>query len=235
MVDVSEGREEEEENGNEAEEDGALLPMMDWDTLNLAASGSCGNNEEGRPVRRAEAAADVTAMAVAAAVLDMTVAGTGFVGDGVSAPDDFWWPSALPGSWEKTAPPRRSTCRQISSVICIWWICRCCSTRSSSSSTDRVGGTPICPAGGCSCCSSGGLEAAWCCPGLEPPPPPGWGTQCKDEEEDDEEDEEEEVVVVAELPICGDVMVACERPRWRGRLWGPEVCASSRGGGGERV
>lgn len=122
MADVSEGREEEEENGNEAEEDGALLPMMDCDTLNLAESGSCGNKDEGRPVRRAEAAAtEVAAVAVAVVVM----AGTGFVGDGVSAPDDFWWPSVPPGSWEKTAPPRRSTCRQISSVICIWWICRC--------------------------------------------------------------------------------------------------------------
>lgn len=77
MLDVIEG-EEEEESDNEVEEGGAL-PPMDCDMLNLE-SGICGNKEDGRPVKRAEA--DVA-----------VAAGMGFVGDGVSAPDDFWLPS----------------------------------------------------------------------------------------------------------------------------------------------
>lgn len=43
--------------------------------------------------------------------------------------------------WLVITPPKRSTCLQISSVICIWCICLCCKTLSSSKSTARVGGT----------------------------------------------------------------------------------------------
>lgn len=172
---------EEEDNEDEVELDGALLPITcvepdferaDW-----------GKREDGRPAKSDE---DVVA----------GVAVEGCVGDEDATPADFLLPSALLLcillSWPKTAPPSLRTCRQISSVICIWWICLCCKTLSSSKRTARVGGTCTCP------CSTGELEA--CCRlGLEL----SRGGSADDEDDEDEE----EVVVVAELPTGGEVMV----------------------------
>jgi len=137
-------RDEEDEDDNE-EEDGALLPLT-CEAPDLETDG-WGKREEGRPVKSDEAV--VTGVAV-----------EGCVGDGEdTAPVVFWLLSTPLAcvllSWPKTAPPSLRTCLQISSVICIWWICLCCKTLSSSKSTARVGGTWICP------CCPGELEA--CC------------------------------------------------------------------------
>lgn len=134
---------DEEGNDEEVEEDGGLLPFTceapvfetdDW-----------GNREDGRPVKSDDAV--VTGVAV-----------EGCVGDEDAVPVDFWLSAPLACvllSWPNTAPPSLRTCLQISSVICIWWICLCCKTLSSSKSTARVGDTWICP------CCPGELEA--CC------------------------------------------------------------------------
>lgn len=121
-------RDEEDEDDNE--EEGALLPLT-CEAPDLEIDG-WGKREEGRPVKSDDA-------------VDTGVAVEGCVGDEEGAPADFWLLSAPLAcallSWPKTAPPSLRTCLQISSVICIWWICLCCKTLSSSKSTARVGGT----------------------------------------------------------------------------------------------
>lgn len=133
--------EDEDDSDEEVEEDGALLPLI-CEVPDLEIDG-WGKRDDGRPVKSDEAV--VTGVAV-----------EGCVGDEDTAPADLWLLSAPLAcvllSWLKTAPPSLRTCRQISSVICIWWICLCCKTRSSSKSTASVGGTWICP------CSPGELE-----------------------------------------------------------------------------
>lgn len=133
----------EDDNNSElvVEEDEAL-PTLISEVPDLETVG-WGKKEDGSPVR-----SDGT----------IGVAEDGCVGDEEDGPVDFWLPS-VPActlvSWPKTAPPSLRTCLQISSVICIWWICRCCRTLSSSKSTASVGGTWICP------CSPDEVEA--CC------------------------------------------------------------------------
>lgn len=135
---------DEEDNEEEVQEDVGLLPLT-CEAPDLEMDG-WGKREDGRPVKSEEVV--VTGVAV-----------EGCVGDEDAAPVDFWLLSAplacVLFSWPKTAPPSLRTCLQISSVICIWWICLCCKTLSSSRSTARVGGTWICP------CCPGELEA--CC------------------------------------------------------------------------
>lgn len=100
---------DEEDNEEEVEEDGALLPFT-CEAPDLETDG-WGKREDGRPVKSVEAV--VTGVAV-----------EGCVGDEDAAPVDFWLPSAPLAcellSWPKTAPPSLRTCLQISSVICIW-------------------------------------------------------------------------------------------------------------------
>lgn len=133
---------DEEDNEEEVEEAGALLPLT-CEAPDLETDG-WGKREDGRPVNSDEAV--VTGVAV-----------EGCVGDEDAAPVDFWLLSTPLAcvllSWPKTAPPSLRTCLQISSVICIWWICLCCKTLSSSKSTARVGDTWICP------CCPGELDA----------------------------------------------------------------------------
>lgn len=125
---------EEDDNVEEVEEDGALLPLT-CDVVDLEVAG-WGNRVDGRPVKSEEAV--VTGVAV-----------EGCVGDEDTAPEDFWLLSAplacVSLSWLRTDPPSLKTCLQISSVICIWWICLCCKTLSSSRSIASVGDTGICP------------------------------------------------------------------------------------------
>lgn len=100
---------EEEDNGEEVEEDGALLPFT-CEVVDLDMAG-WGKREDGRPVR----SEDTAVTGVAAEVC---------VGDEDAAPVDFWLLSAPLAcaslSWLRTAPPSLRTCLQISSVICIW-------------------------------------------------------------------------------------------------------------------
>lgn len=103
------------------------------------------------------------------------------------------------------APPSRSTCLQISSVICIWWICLCCSTRSSSRITAmlrwaRGGAAEAAPGLGEGVTGLGGPSGTGL--GL-----PGWGGGQREAEEEDEE-----VVVVADTPSLGEAMI--ERGGW---------------------
>lgn len=140
---------DEEADEEEVEED-ICLPPLTCEAPDLETEG-WGKREDGRTLKNDEAV--VTGVAV-----------VGCVGDEDAAPADFWLLSALLVdvllSWPKTAPPSLRTCLQISSVICIWWICLCCKTLSSSRSTARVGGTWSCP------CCPGELEAR-CWLGLE--------------------------------------------------------------------
>lgn len=136
--------EEEDNNEDEVEEDAALLLLL-CEAPDLETAG-WGKRADGRPVKSDEAV--VTGVAV-----------EGCVGDEDAAPLGFRLLSVPLAcallSWPKTAPPSLRTCLQISSVICIWWIWRCCKTLSSSKSTASVGGTWLCP------CSPGELVA--CC------------------------------------------------------------------------
>ncbi len=99
---------DEEDNEEEVEEDGGLLPLT-CETPDLE-TGGCGKREDGRLVKSDEAV--VTGVAL-----------EGCVGDEDAAPVDFVLLSAPLAcellSWPKTAPPSLRTCLQISSVICI--------------------------------------------------------------------------------------------------------------------
>lgn len=125
------------------------------------------------------------------------------------------------GSQAQDAPPSRSTCRQISSVICIWWICRCCSTCSSSRITAmlrwaRGGCPPPEAAAGTAPGTGSGVT------GLGGPPSGtglgllvgGWwgGGHSGAAEEAVGED----VVVVADTPSFGDAMRTRARQGWCG-------------------
>lgn len=142
----------------QVEEEGGRLPLT-CEVPDLETT-AWGKREGASPVKREEAVVAGVAVEVC-------------VDDGESAPVDFWLLSApclvsaplvcALLSCPKKAPPNLRMCLQISSVICICWICLCCRTLSSSKSTAKVGGTCICPCspGEAEACRSPGLELSW--------------------------------------------------------------------------